>query len=307
MSMGTIWVAATLLIGATASSAFAKDAPKPGATFRDCADCSEMVVIGPGTFQMGAEGGEPERYEGPVHAIRIDYSFAVGVIPVTNAQFGAFIKDSGHKAAKDCWVPLDGTYKEIEGSSWADPAFGRPPRDDEPVVCIDWRDARAYVEWLAKKTGQPYRLLSEAEWEYVARAGTTTRFPWGDDPEEACKHSNLLDASASRKALVVGEPTKCSDGYATLAPAGSFAPNAFGVRDMIGNVWTWAQDCYVMPYAADTPTDGSAYEGGKCDRRSVKGASWATTTLRARPTFRGRDPETLVSQLFGVRVARDLK
>lgn len=305
MSTKTICAIIMGLMGTAAAVAAPKVQPA-GSVFRDCRDCSEMVVIAPGSFVMGADGGEPERYEGPPHKVTIGYRFAVGVIPVTNAQFRVFITETGHKAATNCWVPRDGTYKEAAGSSWADPAFGRPPRDDEPVVCIDWRDARAYVDWLAKKTGKPYRLLSEAEWEYVARAGTTTRFPWGDDPEQACRNSNLLDASASPKALVIGEPTKCSDGYATLAPAGSFAANGFGVRDMIGNVWTWTQDCYAMPYAADTPTDGRPYISAACDRRSVKGASWATTYSRARPTFRGRDPEDRVSQLFGVRVARDL-
>ena len=290
----------------SAQTASAKPAtPKPGTTFRDCADCSQMVVVAPGRFTMGADGGEPERYEGPVHEVTIRKGFAIGVVPVTYAQFAAFVKATGHKAATDCILPRDGTYAVAKGVGWADPALGHKPRGNDPVVCIDWRDATAYVAWIAKKTGKPYRLLSEAEWEYAARAGAKSLYPWGDNPADACRYANLLDASAAPSAVVEGKANSCSDGYATLAPVGSFAPNAFGIRDMIGNVWTWTQDCYVMPYPA-AAVDERPYEAGACDRRSVRGASWATNVTRARPTFRGRDPVDRVSQLFGLRIAMDL-
>ncbi len=279
--------------------------PKPGVTFRDCADCSQMVVVGPGRFEMGADGGEPERYEGPVHPVEIRRAFAIGVVPVTYAQFRTFVQATGHKAATDCVVPRDGSYVVAKGVDWREPGLGRKPLDTEPVVCIDWRDATAYVAWLGQKTGKPYRLLSEAEWEYAARAGAKTLYPWGQNPADACTYANLLDASASARVVVEGKQNACSDGYPTLAPVGRFAPNGFGVRDMIGNVWTWTQDCYVMPYPAEA-RDERAYQAGTCDRRSVRGASWATNVTRARPTFRGRDPVNRVSQLFGLRVARDL-
>ncbi|HEX7873089.1 MAG TPA: formylglycine-generating enzyme family protein [Sphingobium sp.] len=299
-----------LALLASATLAFpvaaAGDRLKPGATFRDCADCSEMVVVGPGRFAMGADGGEPERYEGPVHEVAIRKAFAIGVVPVTYAQFRTFVEDTGYKAATDCIVPRDGSYVMAKGVDWKEPGLGRPPLDTEPVVCIDWRDASAYVNWLAKKTGKPYRLLSEAEWEYAARAGARTLYPWGDNSADACKYANLLDTSASARAVVEGKQNSCSDGYPTLAPVGSFAPNAFGVRDMIGNVWTWTQDCYVMPYPAGA-RDERPYVDATCDRRSVRGASWATNVTRARPTFRGRDPVDRVSQLFGLRVARDVR
>ncbi|MEC3911420.1 formylglycine-generating enzyme family protein [Sphingobium sp. CR2-8] len=278
---------------------------KPGTIFRDCADCSQMVVVGPGRFTMGADGGEAGRYEGPVHDVTIRKAFAIGVVPVTYAQFAAFVKATGHKAATDCILPRSGSYAVAKGVGWADPALGRKPRAHDPVVCIDWRDATAYVAWIAKKTGKPYRLLSEAEWEYAARAGAKSLYPWGEDPADACRYANLLDASAAPSAVVEGKANSCSDGYPTLAPVGSFAPNAFGVRDMIGNVWTWTQDCYVMPYPA-VAVDERPYEAGACDRRSVRGASWATNVTRARPTFRGRDPVDRVSQLFGLRIAMDL-
>lgn len=278
---------------------------KAGTTFKECDDCPEMVAIPKGSFTMGAEGGEPERYEGPVREVTIAKSFAAGVIPVTYGQYRAFIKDTNYQSGVDCIIPVDGAYKAVPGLNWEDPGIGRAPRDDEPVVCIDWKDAKAYVDWVASKTGQPYRMLSEAEWEYVARAGKMARFTWGDNPEDACKHSNLMDSSAPKSVMVAGKPTECSDGFETLAPAGHYPPNDFGVRDMVGNVWSWVQDCYVMPYPAG-PLDGSAYESTECPRRSVRGASWATSVSRAHPTFRGRDPEDRLSQLFGLRIARDL-
>jgi formylglycine-generating enzyme required for sulfatase activity len=302
LRLSALLLAALALLPAQAATS---KTPKPGTTFRDCADCSPMVVVGPGRFTMGADGGEPQRYEGPVHDVTIRKAFAIGVVPVTYAQFAAFVKATGYSAATDCILPRDGTYAVAKRVGWANPALGRKPRANDPVVCIDWRDATAYVSWIAKKTGKPYRLLSEAEWEYAARAGATSLYPWGDKPGDACRYANLLDASAAPSAVVEGKANICSDGYATLAPVGSFAPNAFGIRDMIGNVWTWTQDCYVMPYPAEA-VDERPYEAGPCNRRSVRGSSWATNVTRARPTFRGRDPVDRVSQLFGLRVAMDL-
>ncbi|MBS7669075.1 formylglycine-generating enzyme family protein [Croceicoccus gelatinilyticus] len=277
-----------------------------GATFTECTDCPEMVVVPGGTFVMGADEGEEGRYEGPPHEVTIERRFAIGIDPVTVGQFSAFVADTGYEAASDCIVPMDGTYKVVPGADWRDPQLGRPPLPNEPVVCIDFTDATAYAAWVAAKTGKPYRLLSEAEWEYTARGGLMARFPWGDDPEDACDHGNFMDASAPSEANVEGDMLGCSDGYAQLAPVGRMPANAFGVREMVGNVWTWVQDCYEMPYPADTPTDGSAYLGGACDRHSVRGASWATNVTRARPTFRGRDPVDRTSSLFSVRLARDL-
>lgn len=274
--------------------------------FQDCRDCPTMVRIPKGDFVMGAEAGEEGRYEGPEHAVRVARDFAIGLNPITVAQFRRFVNATGYKAATDCIVPRNGTYEKVPGADWRDPAMGRPPKDDEPVVCIDWNDAQAYVTWLAKTTRKPYRMLSEAEWEYVARAGKRTRFPWGDDPADACKNANLMDASVPASARVEGSAGACSDGYPSLAPVGQFAPNAFGVNEMVGNVWTWVQDCYAMPYPADAPTDGSAQVKTGCDRRSVRGASWGTNVTRARPTFRGRDPVDRLSSLFSLRVARDL-
>ncbi|WP_439533557.1 formylglycine-generating enzyme family protein [Polymorphobacter sp.] len=276
------------------------------ATFTDCDGCGTMVTIPPGSFKMGFHGTVADRYEGPVRSITFASPFAVAELPVTNAQFARFVAETGHKTPKNCILAMDGTYKAVPDADWQNPGYGRPARDDEPVVCIGWHDAVAYAEWMKAKTGKPYRLMTEAEFEYVARAGGNTLYPWGDDAEGACKVTNILDASANRASGVTGGPLACNDGFPGVAPVGRFPANAYGIKDIVGNAWTWVQDCYAMPYPADMPTDGSAQEKHGCDRRGVRGAAWATTAKWARTTFRGRDPVDRISQLFGVRLARDL-
>jgi formylglycine-generating enzyme required for sulfatase activity len=268
-----------------------------------------MVVVPPGEFDMGFDGGEPERYEGPVRRVRIAYSFAVGRTEVTNAQYRRFVEASGHATTDaGCDIPPPGQRAPVPvpGTTWRDPGYGRPIRDDEPVACVRWSDAMAYVNWLAGVTGQRYRLLTEAEWEYAARAGTTGRHVWGEDVAAACRQANIYDQSASR-ATPQGDKraAPCDDGFPGVAPVGSLAANAFGLHDMIGNVWEWIEDCYEMPYSA-TPADGSAQLARGCNRRGSRGGGWRSDYARQTPTFRGRDPESLNSQIFGFRVARDL-
>lgn len=292
-----------LLAGCAATSG--DDPAMAGRTFRDCADCPEMVVVPPGRFMMGFDGGEPERYEGPVREVAIARPFAAGRTEVTVAQFRKFVAATGYRAARGCYAWDGKAPSLLPDADWADPGYGRPVGDEEPAICLDWRDATAYVAWLAAKTGQPYRLLTEAEWEYVAKAGSRATFPWGDDPAAGCRYANLYDESAARAIGAPIVPTPCDDGYAGVAPVGRFAPNAFGLHDMTGNAWEWVQDCYAMPYPP-LPVDGTAQQTTGCDRRGVRGGSWITETSRQRPTFRGRDPEDRVSQIFGFRVAKDV-
>ena len=300
-----------LLVVLTLSSmhtAMAAERPRTGKTFKDCRDCPEMVVLPPGDFLMGRDGGEQDRYEGPVRRVSIDYPFAAGRFEVTNAQYRRFVDATGHRTAgSGCNAFFGNTVEPLPNTNWRDPGYGRPIRDDEPVACIRWSDAKAYVSWLSGHTGKKYRLLTEAEWEYAARAGTAGTFTWGEDPAAACRYGNIHDESGARAApeLPYGPPP-CDDGFAGLSPVGRFEPNAFGLYDMIGNVWEWIEDCYEMPYPA-APADGSPQLATGCDRRGVRGGSWRTTIERQRPAFRGRDPEALTSQIFGMRVARTLE
>lgn len=307
-------LAAVILLAGNLLSGAAVAAEPSGATkvragkvFRDCRDCPEMVIVPPGEFVMGQDGGEPDRYEGAPHRVKIDYAFAVGRFELTQGQYRRFVTATGHKTAgTGCNAFFGDKVIPLANTNWSDPGYGRAVRDDEPVACIRWSDAKAYVSWLAGRTGKKYRLLTESEWEYAARAGASGLHTWGEDPTQACKFANIHDASGAKtKAILPYGPAPCDDGFEMLSPVGRFTPNAFGLYDMIGNVWEWVEDCYQMPFG-NTPVDGSAQLTIGCDRRGARGGAWRTVYSRQRPSFRGRDPEALTSQIFGTRVARDL-
>jgi len=265
-----------------------------------------MVVIPPGSFVMGNDGGvNEERYEGPPHDVTIGYSFAFGLLEITNAQFRTFVDDTGHAAGGNCRMWTGESVEHIPGKDWRDPGYGRPPRDDEPVACVTWIDAKAYAAWLSDETVQSYRLPSEAEWEYVARGEGATTYAWGNDPEAGCAGANYFDQAAA--GLRPWDPVACNDGHPIVAPVGSLEANVFGAHDVIGNVWEWTEDCHVVPYGVQ-PTDGSAYQvDGPCDRRVMRGGAWHSRATWQRPSFRGRDPEDFVTQVFGIRVVRELR
>jgi formylglycine-generating enzyme required for sulfatase activity len=178
--------------------------------------------------------------------------------------------------------------------------------DAQPVTCVDWNDAAAYAKWLSARTGHRYRLPSEAEFEYALRAGTTTLFFWGDDPEQVCRYGNGPDA-ALRAAYPSAQATfKCSDGQYYDAVVGSFEPNPFGLYDMTGNMFEWLADCY-QPSYADLPRDGSPLERADCKARSVRGGSFGYRYLSAfRSADRSDDPPDLAILGVGFRVARDM-
>jgi formylglycine-generating enzyme required for sulfatase activity len=312
-------IGVTLSLGlAACASGPTTTAMNPGTAFRDCADCPEMVAIAPGSFTMGSDHieamrGNEMRPEGPIRQVNIAKPFAAGKYEVTNKEFGAFVTATGYKPAAACqiWGGVD----VVPGKTWRDPDYGRPPRESEPVVCVTWLDAKAYAAWLSKTTGKTYRLLTEAEWEYTAKAGSKTIWPWGEDAQRICEFGNAFDkvGRADPRQTNDGGATgaaqaECSDGYAIVAPVGQFKPNAFGVYDTIGNVWEWTEDCSAPGLYPDKPLDGSAVQmAGQCDKRAVRSASWRTRLSRHRPTFRGRDPEPTASNIFGFRIGRDLE
>jgi formylglycine-generating enzyme required for sulfatase activity len=297
-----IVVLAVVFISACAEKTVSLQA---GSIFSDCTDCPQMVVIPPGSFVMGNDGGvNEERYEGPPHDVTIGYSFAFGLLEITTAQFRSFIDDSGYTAGSDCRMWTGESVDHVAGKDWRDPGYGRPPGDNDPVACVSWYDAKAYVAWLAGKTGQPYRLPTEAEWEYVGHGGGSTAWAWGDDPDAGCAVANYYDQSAA--GLRPWDPVACDDGQKIVAPVGSLEVNAFGIHDVIGNVWEWVEDCYVVPYGVQAD-DGSAHQvDGPCEKRGVRGGAWHSRATWQRPTFRGRDTEDFVTQVFGIRVVRDL-
>ena len=258
-----------------------------GREFRDCDDCPEMVVVPRGGFRMGCDSGDDVCVdnERPVHDVDVA-SFALSKYEVTRRQFAAFVSATGHVARgcttlvnerrvrrflpdQDNWM-----WRYDEQASWRAPGFDQ--RENEPVLCVSWEDATTYVRWLSEEIGERYRLPSEAEWEYAARAGTTTRFYWGARADEHCAHGNGKDRTAER--TFTSQPSwsfsGCTDGAARTALVGSFAPNAFGLHDMAGNVWEWVEDCWHNNYAG-APRDGTAWtSGGDCGRRVLRGGSW---------------------------------
>jgi formylglycine-generating enzyme required for sulfatase activity len=176
------------------------------------------------------------------------------------------------------------------------------------VACISFDDATAYVLWLQQKTGQSYRLLTEAEWEYAARADTTTVRYWGDDVKTSCDYANVLDLKA--KTTITGASNwsnfNCDDGHAFTAPVGSYKANGFGLYDMLGNVWEWTQDCWNDNYSG-APTDGSAWTAGDCSKRVARGGAWyVDPLLYLRAAYRYRGSNEGRGSGGGFRVARSL-
>jgi len=295
-------------------------AEPPGKSFRDCANCPEMVAIPPGSFTMGTSTEEEMRQgvpQGafrrgaaqPLHVVTISRSFAIAKYPATVAEFRAFVQESGYQGRNSCYSyhMIDGrsVYESISGYSWRDP--GIPQTDAHPVVCIDWNGAKAYTAWLSRKSGHEYRLPSEAEYEYAARAGTRTSFYWGDKRDEtACQYANLADLSEA-KALGGKVPmgpeyrVPCDDGYAYTSPVGHYKPNAFDLYDMLGNVWELVEDCWNPNYKG-APTDGSPWETGDCDLHPIRGGSFGNTPWFAFVGARAVRDADYRGHSFGFRV-----
>ena len=273
-------------------------------TFKDCDVCPEMVVIPAGQFMMGSPSNEEGRDvdEGPVHRVQVP-SFALGKYEVTRGQFAAFVKETGYSAGGDCHVDKGGgDLGQLASKNWRDPNF--PQTDRDPVVCVIWNDAKAYVEWLGRKTGERYRLPSESEWEYAARAGTTTARYWGNDPDAACTNANVADRSAKQN-YTGFTIHNCRDGHAYTAPVGSFRANGFGLYDVLGNVWEWVEDCWIGSYVGAL-SNGDSWTTGECYTRDVRGGSWYSLPRRARVAMRGWSHSALRGADFGFRVARTL-
>ena len=237
----------------------------PGRRFRDCAQCPELVAVPAGSFMMGSnEFGD----EGPVHRVTIVEAFAVGVYETTFAEW-----DACRRAGGCAHHPNDG--------GWG--------RETRPVVNVSWEDAQQYVRWLSRKTGERYRLPSESEWEYAARAGTTTRYWWGD-------------SRGGGRANCRGCWRGWDDDGTT--PVGSFIANAFGLHDVHGNVWEWVEDCWHGSYAK-APGDGSAWtRGGECGRRVLRGGSWSYSLRGVRAAVRLGVSSGIRNDDVGFRVAR---
>jgi formylglycine-generating enzyme required for sulfatase activity len=295
------------VFGATPLSEAEERALAPKQSFKECDTCPEMVVLPAGWFTMGSPLSEREREpsEGPQHRVTISQQFAVGKFEVTVDQFAEFVKDSGYVPSSKCWTFEDGKLELRPGRSWRNPGVVAQS-GWHPAICTSWNDAKAYVAWLSRKTGKDYRLLSEAEWEYAARAGTGTRFNFGDNYNLLCGYGNGADQRAKR--TVPGAASwpavPCDDGFAYTAPVGSFAANGFGLYDMHGNAWEWIEDCWNANYSG-APTDGSAWTGGDCNFRILRGGGWGGYPQSLRAAYRFKSTGE-AGDAAGFRVARTL-
>ncbi|MBR0678937.1 formylglycine-generating enzyme family protein [Roseomonas eburnea] len=315
--------AATIVLGLVlsvlaAGAARAQVKADGSGPFRDCADCPEMVTLPGGTFVMGVPPGEEER-EGvpenlrgrssPQHRITIAPGLAMATRSVTRAQFAVFVNETGLEPGRSCWTFVNrGTsyeYAGREGLTWREPGFQQG--DDHPVVCVNWEDATAYAAWLSRRTGRSYRLPSEAEWEYAARAGTTTARYWGEPQTQACDYANVADLTLAAALELDRRPQftfRCSDGHVYTAPVGSFRPNAFGLHDMLGNVWQWTADCLNPSLEGQRP-DGAARLTGDCEARAMRGGSWSHLPWYVRAGNRARGTAVDRFVFAGIRVVRD--
>ncbi|MEM7599688.1 MAG: formylglycine-generating enzyme family protein, partial [Pseudomonadota bacterium] len=275
--------------------------------FRDCDGCPSMVALAGGDLLMGAPEQDitANRYtadQGPQRLVRIA-PFAVAQHEVTRAQFAAFIDASGYAKPSDCFTWEDGTSQVRDDRSFENPGYAQGP--DHPVVCVSWHDAQAYVDWLARETGEPYRLLGEAEWEYAARAGSDARYFFGPDVEAICRYDNIGDADALVR-WPTWETTACSDGQVFTGPVGSYEPNSFGISDLYGNAREWVRDCWHNTYDA-APMTSEAWVDVGCERRVVRGGSWDSKPSLVSSSWRYSLPADARNHLYGFRVARDVR
>lgn len=291
-----------------------QDVPK---IFTDCDQCPEMVIVPSGSVYIGSYEEEIGRKKGERNRVKatIANSFAMAKNEVTLAQYRIFMEETKYKSNQAFYKgePLVGcnyfdgkSYGYVAEHNWKNPGY--PQRDTDPVVCVSWTDAYAYAKWLSKKTGRTYRVPSAVEFEYASRAGSSSPWYWGTNPEEACDYANVGDTAFANKF-----PTRasfpCTDGYVFTTRVGRFKPNKFGLYDMVGNAWEWTSDCFQNDLT-NAPIDGSAWtdnENKECDARTPKGGSWISGIAWSRAAVRSRDGADYKSFMLGFRVAADVE
>lgn len=246
----------------------------PLTSFKDVAEGPEMVVIPAGEYTMGWKASDPQLFTGTLpirpglktrHRVRIGYAFAFSKYPVTSGEFAKFVAETGYDAGDVCQISMAGMEK---GWNWKNPGYSQT--DDQPAVCINTADAQAYVAWLARKTGKPYRLPTEAEYEYAERGGTTTYYWWGDEIGKNNGACNGCGSEWDEKAA---------------PPVGRFKPNGFGLYDITGSVWSRTGDCWADTFDA-APKDGSLNLIGACDQAVLRGGAFRTRAAHLRSAVR---------------------
>lgn len=291
---------------------------RPGQVFSDALRAGgngpEMVVIPMGSFRMGSPDRERDRRpnEGPQFEVRFVRAFAMARNEITVGQFRQFVQATGYQTDADrqgsstIYIEESGRMESQRRINWQNDYAGGRAEPDLPVIHVSWNDANAYVQWLAQQTGLRYRLPSEAEFEYALRAGSTTRYWWGDgNPDRVVENvTGDGERSPSRRSWSNAFPNY-DDGHWGPAPVRSYPPNPFGLHDMAGNVSEWVEDCWHDTYVR-APTDGRAWVNPGCERRVLRGASWASAPDQVRSAFRLNAPADTRGPRVGFRVVREL-
>jgi len=267
----------------------------------------EMVTITGGTFLMGSPTSEVGRNDSEQqHSVTVA-SFAMGKYEVTVQEFRRFVQATGYQTeaernvdASGCNVYVGGSWAYRAGYDWANPGFTQG--DNYPVVCVSWNDATAYAQWLSQQTGRAYRLPTEAEWEYATRAGTTTARYWGENPDLACSYANVADRTA-QQTYPNWTIHNCTDGYTYPAPVGSFTANAWGLHDVLGNVWEWTCSLWQNPYGGQEKICNINDTSGV---RVIRGGSWSHPPAWVRSANRTGIRPTDRFYGLGFRLARSL-
>ncbi|BCQ25906.1 SUMF1/EgtB/PvdO family nonheme iron enzyme [Caballeronia sp. NK8] len=295
----------------TAVPVYAKTVP-PATTFKDCDYCSEMVVLPAGEYMMGATkedfGDDSRAYQlerlvqGEPHSVHVN-SFAIGRFHVTRKQFGVFARETGFKG-KGCMTFKRVDWDLVADADWQNPGF--PQTDDDPVVCVSWTDVKQYIEWLnsklAGKTTHRYRLPTEEEWEYAARAGTTTPMYWGTSRREQCRYENTRDETA--KALGPDVPVApCDDHFLWTSPVGSFQPNQWSLYDMLGNATQWMLEC--SENGGRLTANLSPVPEVRCRGHKQRGGSWASIPTGIRAASWGGNYSNTRDSTQGFRLAAE--
>jgi len=288
-----------VLSGCAATTEFSP--PAAPEVLQDCTHCPVMVVLPVGEFLMGAAQSEPGATpdEHPQARQSISSRFAIGLHEVTVSEFAAFVIETGYETETNCRSYRGGYWYTGQSNNlfWSNPGFFQDRL--EPVVCVNWHDANAYTDWLSQETGELYRLPTEAEWEFAARAGTTTRFWFGDEDNDICRYGNIRDLEYGNR------NAPCSDQERDLTLAGSFEPNGFGLYGIIGNASEWVEDCWSETYSPEDVSAVSAL-GDDCRKRVFRGGSWWHRPSLQRSAERGSAGPGLRNFYIGFRVARDV-
>ncbi|MFN5703799.1 MAG: formylglycine-generating enzyme family protein [Gammaproteobacteria bacterium] len=274
----------------------------------------ELIVIPSGRFMLGATGKDRKApaTEKPAHPVVFQRTFALTRTEITVDDFAEFIGSSGYKTQADkagsseIFDLASGRLIRAPGVNWRLDHIGKPARGDYPVVHVAFADAEAYAAWLSRRSGHHYRLPSEAEWEYVLRAGTETLFPWGDKPKQLGKGNltgsgDLFPNGRNWRNAIQGY----SDGYWALAPVRRYSSEGWGTFDMLGNVSEWVADCWHENYRR-APANGEAWVNAGCSDRVIRGSAWLSSIDQSRGSFRMRMAGDRTNPRLGFRLVREL-